>query len=342
MKAKIKKILMSNDRLWSFYSRKKLFFRHIYMLRFYLFDISNTYKFMFWASAKKQKIEVVKAEILFQFHKLEKGLIMPGKRRVFGEAVALRLIELLTHWQSQGYRVDDSIYLGALATLKVYRKKVIEDGYELQLTIMPRLTHFLEKSSSQIKNGYETPIVLSNNYRSGFNGFNDLVEFRRSVRDYEQVFVEPELIKKAVGLAQMSPSVCNRQASKVYFIQDKNKMNFLLSNQNGNAGFGERIPSLAIITVDQNCFFNATERHQPYIDGGLFTMTFLYALSAQGLSSCCLNWCVLPKVDKKVHYEMKIPFSERIMMLIAIGFPAKGVKVPLSCRKDVSDVFIQL
>ncbi len=71
-------------------------------------------------------------------------------------------------------------------------------------------------------------------------------------------------------------------------------------------------------------------------------MSFLYGLSAQGLSSCCLNWCELLKVDKKIHNDMGVPASERVMMLIAIGYPAQGVKVPLSCRKDISDVFIQL
>ena len=71
-------------------------------------------------------------------------------------------------------------------------------------------------------------------------------------------------------------------------------------------------------------------------------MSFLYVISTQGLSSCCLNWCAVPKVDKKVHCEIGIPDSERIMMLVAIGYPAKGVKVPLSCRKDISDVFVQL
>lgn len=92
--------------------------------------------------------------------------------------------------------------------------------------------------------------------------------------------------------------------------------------------------------MDQTAFFNATERNQPFVDGGLFTMSYLYALSAQGLASCCLNWCVSPNTDKKVHELAKIANSERIVMYVAFGWPADNVSVPKSARKSLDDVLV--
>ncbi len=56
---------------------------------------------------------------------------------------------------------ENVIYLGALATLLAYREKMIEDGYESQLTIMSELTAFLEKNNYQkLSSYYETPVFF--------------------------------------------------------------------------------------------------------------------------------------------------------------------------------------
>ncbi len=45
------------------------------------------------------------------------------------------------------------------------------------------------------------PFFLNNNYQAGFSGFKDLVNFRRIVREYEPLVVEPERVEKVVRLA---------------------------------------------------------------------------------------------------------------------------------------------
>ena len=50
---------------------------------------------------------------------------------------------------------------------------------------------------------------------------------------------------------------------------------------------------LLIIAMDLKAFVPAHERYQHWIDGGMFSMSIIYALHSLGLSSCCLNWSKL-------------------------------------------------
>jgi nitroreductase len=128
----------------------------------------------------------------------------------------------------------------------------------------------------------------------------------------------------------------------MYLVSDEPLKSRLLSHQNGNRGFGHLVPHVGVITANEACFFDASERHEPYIDGGLFAMSLSLALRAQGVGSCCLNWCVRPKTDRAAHSLLGIARSERIIMLMAIGYPASNTFVPRSPRKSLSDILIRL
>ena len=99
---------------------------------------------------------------------------------------------------------------------------------------------------------------------------------------------------------------------------------------------------LLIITSDERYFFDASERHQPYIDGGLFAMSLCYALTAQGLASCCLNWCVPPANDRSVHRIAGLASSKRIIMFMAVGYATDNCRVPKSPRRATSEVLMHL
>lgn len=344
MKKVIKGILQSYPTVWQLYNSVKLWFKNFFLLRFFLYDLHNTYKYMYWAPKKKLRtFEVLKSYLLFQFHKLEKGLVMPGERRFFGESVVVNILESLQSWNTKGFSPDDPVYIASIKTLESYLTKISKDGFEQQCSVCHKVKIFLNEQKlfkQEKKTEFETPCLLVNNYSSGLDGFETLVNFRRSVREFSNKEVDKKLIANAVKIAQQSPSVCNRQSSKIYIFDDTSMIKKLLSFQNGNTGFENYIYNLAIITSDQTSFFNATERNQPFVDGGLFTMSYLYALSAQGLASCCLNWCVSPNTDKKVHELAKIANSERIVMYVAFGWPADNVSVPKSARKSLDDVLV--
>jgi nitroreductase len=297
---------------------------------------------MFWSTTGIER-KALSSELLFQYHKLEKGLVMPGVRRLFGIEPAVRVIELLQRWRNIDHGESNPVFLGAIETLRAYLERLEEDNLDPKGIITPRVSKFLH-SFERRDESLITPQLLPQELEveHSFNTFSRLTQLRRSVRDFQSKLVEREKLEAAVRLAQLSPSACNRQPCSVYLVDNPEKRQELLSYQNGNQGFGHSAPLVAIITSDQRCFHNASERHQPYIDGGLFTMSFILALSSQGLASCCLNWCVAPKVDLAVHHKFDIPLPQRIMMLIAIGYPSEGCMVPRSPKRELSEILIDL
>jgi nitroreductase len=162
---------------------------------------------------------------------------------------------------------------------------------------------------------------------------------RYSVRDYSEQEVSRDLVKRAVYLALKTPSACNRQAWHVYYTDVREKIDLCLSLQNGNAGFGHEIPSLMIIASDLKAFDTAGERNQGWIDGGMFSMSIIYALHSLGLSSCCLNWSKTPGDDRKIRKIIPIRSHHNIIMMLGIGYPREQIKVCASPRRHFESFF---
>jgi nitroreductase len=295
---------------------------------------------MHWSVAKAKR-SIISSELLFQYHKLEKGLVMPGPKRLFGLAPARATMALISKWKCTEF-VDenDSIYRGAIGTLQSYYDRIVDYQLDENNVITDELNNFLATYCCE-RAAYNTPCeviqldVAEANYSQQFSL---LMNARRSVRTFSDEHVASDLLENVVRISQLSPSACNRQPVKVTIVNDPILKQKLLSHQNGNIGFGHLAPHIAVIATDANCFFGATERHEPYVDGGLFSMSFILALKSHNISSCCLNWCVKPKTDKAAHKLLGLDPSLRIIMLIAIGYAPEETTVPRSPRRDLDDV----
>ncbi|KQP43198.1 hypothetical protein ASF44_06420 [Pseudorhodoferax sp. Leaf274] len=90
---------------------------------------------------------------------------------------------------------------------------------------------------------------------------------------------------------------------------------------------------MIVICADSRYFFDASERNQPYIDSGLFSMSLILALQARGIASCCLNWCVAPDLDQRAHQQGNIADHEKIIMYLAVGYASANALVPRSPRR---------
>ncbi len=165
---------------------------------------------------------------------------------------------------------------------------------------------------------------------------------RHSVRDYSSRPVAREQILRAVELASKSPSVCSRQAWHVYEISDREKIDRALKYQNGNKGFGHEVPCLLIVTADLRAFDAGYERNQPWIDGGMFAMSLVYALHSLGLASCCLNWSRTPTQDRAFRSEVPISAEHSVIMMIACGYPNDEFRGCASARRPVSEIHTRL
>lgn len=300
-------------------------------------DLRISVRHMHWRP-RETRYWPLSAELLFQFHKLEKGMCMPGTPRFFGEAPVHDTARLVRDWRDGGHAAADSVCAGAVATLASYRERVAPlagSAASAQSALRAAEAVCREYAADA---QFHTPMPLPPVPAQAWPVFQQLVQARRSVRQFKPTAVDVERLSAAVQAAQWSPSACNRQPWRVHVYRQRGQIDALLKLQNGNRGFGHGVPALLILTVDASGFFDASERHQPYIDGGLFTMSLLYALQAQGLASCCLNWCVSPATDRRGHALAGIPEQERILMYLAVGEPAEGCVVPRSPRRGTGTV----
>lgn len=300
-------------------------------------DWRNDGAHMGWRKAPRSYWNL-SSELIFQHHKLEKGMCLPPRnRRFFGVDALRETVRLAREWQASANDRDAPVYLASIEVLRGYRRTLAEHPpppgrdqalfAELDAILVEQAEHEALSSPMPARpNGV------------AFDDFLELCRSRRSVRDFDGQPVDFALVERAIAAAQLSPSACNRQPWHLHFYEERSQIDAMLALQNGNRGFGDTIPLLAVVTADLEAYFGPTERHEPTLDGGLLLMSFLLALQSQGLSTCCLNWCVDPATDLHGHRVGAIPGNGRILTFLAIGTAAQGATVPRSARRPIADV----
>jgi len=337
IKKLIKNAMISRPGSRRVYLSARYFYHRFFKLRYFVLDAWHAYRFMKWGVDRKD-YWAISAELLFYYHKLEKGLCMPNIKEVFGYDAARETLDIMAAWENGAFSKQDPVYQGAIETLRAYRLK-IESLPDSQIGAL-RAEIDLLLSKYEANADLATPICMPGLPDDSLEHFDLLVNARRSVRNFSQRKVAINRVLNAVRLAQLAPSACNRQPCKVHFYDDPEKIKNLLALQNGNKGFGQTIPGLIVLTADSHGFFDASERNEPYIDGGLFAMTLILALAADGIASCCLNWCVGPDEDRLAHKIGALPEREKIIMYIGIGYAGPGSVVPRSPRRDADAILV--
>jgi len=111
--------------------------------------------------------------------------------------------------------------------------------------------------------------------------------------------------------------------------------------QPGNKGFGHLASRGLIVTADLQSFSGTGERNQPFVDGGMFAMSLLYALHALGLGACPLAWSMRPAQDREMRKALGIPDSEAVIMMISVGHLPDSLQVAKSHRMPIEHVLVE-
>lgn len=282
---------------------------------------------------KSEVRPAMKADVTKYYHMIEKGLALPQPRPGFGQGAILDLSKKMRRAFDRGVR-DREIQLAvdALSGYRAFNEKVgVASPSWVGATLELAQQHGLAPQ--------EQPILQCKSHDAeDASALLDLIASRHSVRQFAAAPVPDEVLEQAARAAQAAPCVCNRQASKVYFVRDPALKASLLACQNGNRGFGDTAPVVAVVTVDLHEFLEPSERYQPWIDGGLFAMNLLLGIHAQGFGACCLNWSAMPAQDRRVRKIGLIPDNENIIMMMAIGALPDEFTVARSGRKPLADV----
>lgn len=330
-------------RLYMFLVNKFIYLRNLRSLvsNFY-FDGKLYYKHS--NVFKKAGLQKEEAQLILDYHSIEKGMLYLNMKPKFAKKRVLRLLKTL----------ESNELL----------KNIDRSQVKVTLQVLCKYYELHKKSSIDIEEYFPSREydkfrdILNEDYSEGFCGaidytydrlysnveksFSEFAFSRKSVRDFTGELVSHQLIERAMELSLSSPSVCNRQANKVYLIEDKVKIDQILKIQGGFRGYTDNVNQILILTNNRNYYYTVGERNQLYIDGGVFLMNLLYSLYYYKIASCPINWGKVKNDEVKLDSVIKIPESEKIICIIPIGKAKENFRVTLSKRRDIGEIFAKL
>lgn len=260
-------------------------------------------------------IQQYEAVITRWYHTIEKGLAYEEYRAGFGARNIDALLTAMENYVADGYGKEAFFFKTALSTLKAYTEKNAAYGIE---------NHELQKRITALDGTPNdaggvirfTPPPLQ---EIQVMGYKDFVEARHSMRHFSKEPVDGEALIKAIELAQHTPSACNRQGWGIIVINDGEKLRRVLTNQNGNEGFGQEFDKLLLITADIRAFNLDRELFQPYIDGGMYAQSILNALTYYGIASVPLSASLRRDQEENIRAILDLEDADVPIMFIGIG-----------------------
>lgn len=258
--------------------------------------------------------------LIFFVHQIEKGFSFDeyqfgrGKgalRNIADLSARLRIVD--ANWR------NNPVYRDAVLALGEYLRRHLSAGHDT--TYMTSLfdAEMLNDIERASKRNYPC-IELSKNDKldNADVPFHELVERRHAIRSYSEQPVTRAELEEAITLSLRTPSVCNRQPARIRIFTDAKQISNALKIQGGFGGY-DTPPVLMLVTADLQAFMGSNERNEGYVDGGLFSMSLLYALESCGLAACPLNTMFSQEMDEKTRELLHIPENEVFIMYISVG-----------------------
>jgi nitroreductase len=280
-------------------------------------------------------------------HRLEKGLIMRPRRAVFARDYIAETVDAFSKiWElnrKTGFSCENSLSLRWYRdVLREYFSAVSSDP-----AVDPHRERFLALLDvNKVECGFTLSIPRQRkDYPASRISYEDilkLAERRRSVRWYLPQKVPRNEVDKAIKIAALSPSACNRQPFRFIICENQERVERIANLAGGTKGFAEQFPMIIVVVGCLDAYEHPRDRHLIYIDSALASMSFMLALETLGLSSCAINWPDVEDREIAIHEELKLPTHERAVMLISVGYANPDGQIPFSEKKSLSELRVFL
>ena len=272
-------------------------------------------------------------------HRLEKGLIMKPQKKIFAlnyiKETVNELIKINEKHDYQTIKWTLNVLDNYFNTVKLNDDLIIlKEKFDKHKSRFQIIFDINDKRifENEPYYPYERKQLIN---KIKYEDLLRLSIHRRSVRFFDSEKVENNLIDKALLVARQAPSACNRIPYKYIIFNDPIKAAEIASIPFGTIGYSQQIPCLAVLVGDLSQFASSRDRHNIYVDSSLSAMNFIMALETLDLSSCCINWPDFLPLEIKMSKKLKLKKFERVIMLIAIGYPDSNNKIPYSKKKEL-------
>lgn len=296
-----------------------------------LIEYLTVNKYLGAVSTYNDKLKL-EAKLSILGHALEKGLSLPNPKNGFGEKKVVEIFRLLDIYERE---YNDMDFIKSLV-------EILHAYFQFNI----RCGHVNESLFKKFKTDYSKIIIegdtgvelIKKNEIETFSkiNFDSFSKSRHSVRDFSGLPVDINIVLQAIEISRKTPSSCNRQPWRVYVIKDAEKRKSIFEWQLGTRGFSESIGVIIVITCSLKYYFLG-ETHQGYIDGGLYSMTVIYALHSLGLGAIPLTLGLPSNKLRYLYRELDIKKDEMPIMMIGVGVLKENFVVARSVRKEITE-----
>jgi nitroreductase len=269
--------------------------------------------------------------ILLICHSIEKGMSIENPK-FFGEEKIRRIMELTNMISDK----DVYAYNIGMSTIKEY----IEFGKKhkfLDNPIYDELSEYIKgKDFKKVPIGAH--IVDKKEILKNKNDFHSILKNRHSVRKYDKKKIPDKLIEEIIELASNSPSACNRQMIKAYYVKSNEGKELIKKYGQGFSTFNTDNANFFVITFDLGAHHVIGERNQGYFNAGLFSMNLVNILHSYEIGACFVQFANSSQDEEYIKENLGIPQSERIAVFISFGYYEDKCTILYSDRKPVKDI----
>lgn len=292
--------------------------------------------YMYSMPLTKEKLEY---DMLFEIHKLEKGFAVIKNQRPFGFDKVKRIIRDINEYEKNNFE-NSFAYNLAYSSLNQYikfyeeKKWTEKDEYIFVKKFMNNHRDYQELlvGAFDYKTEDFLPYIKSVDY-------DKFLSSRRSIRNFSSKKLKDEDIKKAVNMAIKTPTACNRQMCKIYYIKSDENKKVIEKYAQGLGLFDLTNANYFVITFDLSANYFVGERNQGWFNSGLVTMNFVNALHSLGVGSCCIQFGNSFKEEEEFKKLLNIQENERIGVIITAGYYDKISRIPYSTRKPIEEIY---
>ncbi len=284
--------------------------------------------------------------MLVEVHSVEKGLGLKNTQPGHSSKPVNNLINKMFSYMGRGYDVNDFAFRETFRVISAYieYQKQFDTSSFPEFPEIERKFNFLKgKLGEEFVSKTEETLLAGSRIISKEEllkgkdfDFGSFISSRHSIRMYEDKPINAHDIKKAVEIANQSPSACNRQPTMVYFSNNKKVVEQIDKLITGSNGFKGETPNYLVVTTDRAKFMQE-EQFQWYINGGIYLSYLTLALHSLGIGSCIMQWKAFYKTEKELKALLGISAHEAIIAIVGCGYYQDDTKCIYAQRKAAEE-----
>lgn len=173
--------------------------------------------------------------------------------------------------------------------------------------------------------------------------FSELIQIRQSVRAYKDKPVEAEKLHLIMEALRLAPSASNAQPWKAIVIDDAGIKNKVAAQTFSSTIFFNKFslsaPVIIALLIDRTRTITQIggwlkKRDYRLIDIGIAAENICLQAAELGLGTCMMGWFN----EKQIKKILNIPRTDRIGLLITLGYPEDGYEIRQKKRKGYEEI----